>query len=121
MDSGLQNKVRFQSRLKNKTEITFHHMFDIVDGARKAKEVKFSEYFVCGEPAAHHTVCRAKHQRNECRLFSVVGTCSLFVFFPFPLLQALRTLETTLFEFYIFKRGLRVADRNVSSVITSNV
>lgn len=100
-------------------------MFDIDDGARKAKEVKFSEYFVCGQPAAHHTVRRAKHQRNECRLFSVVGTCSFlgfFVcFFSFPLLQALRTLETTLFEFYIFKRGLRVADRNVYSVIASNV
>lgn len=96
-------------------------MFDIDDGARKAKEVKLFEYFVCGQPAAHHTVCRAKHQRNECRLFSVVGTCSfVFLFFPFPLLQALRTLET-LIEFYIFKRGLRVADRNVYSVITSNV
>lgn len=80
MDPGLQNKVRFQSRLKNKTKITFHHMFDIDDGSRKAKEIKFSEYFVCGQPAAHHSVCRAKHQRNECRLFSDVGACSLFFF-----------------------------------------
>lgn len=94
-------------------------MFDIDDSARKAKEVKFSEYFVCGQPAAHHTVCRAKHQRNECRLFSVVGTCSLCFFLP-PTSSS-ENIGDTLIEFYIFKRGLRVADRNVYSVITSNV
>lgn len=59
-------------------------MFDIDDGSRKAKEIKFSEYFVCGQPAAHHSVCRAKHQRNECRLFSDVGACSLFFLFFSP-------------------------------------